>query len=123
MRAKGVSSSLERDLATRLKAVRDDLGRPDPSQLIRIRTKVLDKSRRRAFQRIVSITVVASTAILAAIAIPKGIAATGYLERPGARPVAEANESIWPDPWVAALNRVPSVEGDGWIPRHGLPNS
>jgi hypothetical protein len=114
--------AFDRELRTRLKEVRDEQPRPDRAHLSRLRRLALKRAQMRRLFRTTTALLTATTAILAGVVLPQALSPSDPVGRPVQ--IAQAGDDlVGADPWVAASKRRTSVEGDGWIPRPGVPNS
>ena len=117
----GVSFDL--DLGAVLKEIRDEQPRPAPAQLGRLKRMALKKAQLRRWFRTTTAALTAATAIFAGIAVQKAFYSTEPLQ-PHPVWVAEADDDLSSaDPWVGGAARRAHIEGDGWVPRPGVPNS
>lgn len=114
--------AFERELRTRLKEVRDEQPRPDRAHLSQLRHLALKRAQMRRWFRTTTALLTATTAILAGVVLPQALSSTEPVGR--SIQIAQVGDDlVGADPWVAASNRRTSIEGDGWIPRPGVPNS
>jgi len=107
---------LERELARRLKQVREQYG-ADNEQLVRTRDVVLRMARKRRFVRAFEGILVATALILSAFVVPTRFGSEIEPSRVATRVPLDAHEAELPtDPWVVAGVHVPAVVRDGWVP-------
>lgn len=115
--------AFDRELRTRLKEVRDEQPRPDRAHLSHLRQLALKRAQMRRWFRTTTALLAATTAILAGIVLPQALSSNEPVGRRSVQIAHTGGDLVGADPWVAASNRRTSIEGDGWIPRPGVPNS
>lgn len=116
-------ATFDLELRAALKGIRDEQPRPAPAQMGRLKKVALKKAQLRRWFRTTTAAFTAATAIFAGIAVQRTIHSTDDLR---SHPVwvAEVEHDDWgADPWVGGAARRAHIEGDGWVPRPGVPNS
>lgn len=117
---------LDRDLALRLKQVRDEQPRPDPARVLKMRAAIFRKVQQRRILKttgaVMIATACATACATAILALPMRF--TSHQQSTPRHAPAMASVDLGPaDPWVVASSMRSGIEGDGWIPRHSAPRS